>query len=59
MMKLFRCLGEPSSESLLSVALTVAAVAMGLMLSAIIGLTSVILSQRDAIQPIGSMKFGA
>jgi hypothetical protein len=56
-MKMFR-LGEPVSESQLGVALTVAAVAMGLMLCAIVWQSSIIGSQRDVIQWMWSTKFG-
>jgi len=50
MMKMLSRLGEPASESQLAVALTVAAVAMGLMLCAIMWQSTIIGSQRDVIQ---------
>ena len=57
-MKKFLRLGEPVSESQLGVALTVAAIAMGLMLCAIMWQSSIIGSQRDVIQWMWSAKFG-
>ena len=58
MMKTLSRLGEPASESQLAVALTVAAVAMGLMLCAIMWQSTIIGSQRDVIQWMWSAKFG-
>ena len=58
MMKILGCLGEPASESQLGVALTVAAVAMGLMLCAIMWQSSIIGSQREVIQWMWSAKLG-
>ena len=57
-MKLMLHLGEPASESQLGLALTVAAVVMGLMLCAIMWQSSIIGSQRDLIQWLWSAKFG-
>ena len=57
-MKLILHLGEPVSESQLGLALTVAAVVMGLMLCAIMWQSSIIGSQRDLIQWMWSAKFG-
>ena len=58
MMKMLSRLGEPASESQLAVALTVVAVAMGLMLCAIMWQSTIIGSQRDVIQWMWSAKFG-
>ena len=58
MMKMLSRLAEPASESQLAVALTVAAVAMGLMLCAIMWQSTIIGSQRDVIQWMWSTKFG-
>ena len=55
---MMKCLGEPASESQLGVALTVAAVAMGLMLCAIMWQSSIIGSQREVIQWMWSAKLG-
>jgi hypothetical protein len=57
-MKLFRNLGDPASESQLGLALIVAAVTMGLMLCAIVWQSSVIGIQRDVIQWMWSVKYG-
>jgi len=57
-MKLMLHLGEPASESQLGLALTVAAVVMGLMLCAIMCQSSIVGSQRDIIQWLWSAKFG-
>jgi hypothetical protein len=57
-MKLILHLGEPASESQLGLALTVAAVVMGLMLCAIMWQSSIIGSQREIIQWLWSAKFG-
>jgi hypothetical protein len=57
-MKKYLHLGELVSESQLGLALTVAAVAMGLMLCAIVWQSSIIGSQRDVIQWMWSAKFG-
>ncbi len=57
-MKLMLHLGEPVSESQLGLALTVAAVVMGLMLCAIMWQSTIIGSQRDVIQWLCSAKFG-
>ena len=57
-MKSMLQLGEPVSESQLGLALTVAAVIMGLMLCAIMWQSTVIGSQRDIIQGMWSAKLG-
>ena len=57
-MRLILRLGEPVSESQLGLALTVAAVVMGLMLCAIMWQSSIIGSRRDIIQWLWSAKFG-
>jgi hypothetical protein len=57
-MKLFRDLGEPASESQLGMALIVAAVTMGLMLCAIVWQSNVIGLQRDVIKWMWSAKYG-
>jgi len=51
-------LREPVSESQLGLALTVAAVVMGLMLCAIMWQSTIIGSQRDVIRSLWSAKFG-
>ena len=58
MMKPLRRLAEPVSESQLGVALTVAAITMGLMLCAIMWQSTIIGAQRDVIQWMWSAKFG-
>jgi hypothetical protein len=58
MMKPLRRLAEPVSESQLGVALTVAAITMGLMLCAIMWQSTIIGTQRDVIQWMWSAKFG-
>ena len=57
-MNLMLHLREPVSESQLGLALTVAAVAMGLMLCAIMWQSTIIGSQRDVIRSLWSAKFG-
>jgi hypothetical protein len=57
-MKLILRLGEPVSESQLGLALSVAAVVMGLMLCAIMWQSTIIGSQRDVIRSLWSAKFG-
>ena len=58
MIRMFRQLDEPATESQLGVALIVAAVMMGLMLCAIVWQSNIIDSQRDIIRLMWSAKFG-
>ena len=58
MKKLIFRLGDPVSESQLGLAVTVAAVMMGLMLCAIMWQSTIIGSQRDIIQRMWSVRLG-
>ena len=58
MIRLIRTLKVPASESHLGIALSLAAVTMGLMLWALLWQSSVITYQRDIIQWLWSGKFG-
>jgi hypothetical protein len=58
MIRLFRRLNVPATESQLGLALVVAAVTMGLMLCALVWQSNIIGNQRDVIQWMLSAKFG-
>lgn len=58
MFRLIRSLKVPASESHLGVALSLAAVTMGLMLWALLWQASVITYQRDIIQWLWVSRFG-
>jgi hypothetical protein len=58
MIRMFRRLTVPATESHLGLALIVAAVMMGLMLCAIVWQSNIIDSQRDIIRLMWSAKFG-
>jgi hypothetical protein len=56
--RMFRRLNVPATESQLGLALVVASVTMGLMLCAIVWQSNIIGNQRDVIQWLWSTKFG-